>query len=190
MALDRVQVERVVSELFTGRPRSDVRLVGAASSLVRRIDLPVGDIDILFRTRAALDDWFASLTPRFDVDTAPEWIDDTCQYFARVRVDDVVVELSTVEMPSDSDALECVGRGPWCHYDVISCDRVAVQVVANELRLATEVSRGRVDRSGPIIEHMRDVGYDAALARRAFAGAGVADATIERVISSLATNPQ
>jgi hypothetical protein len=42
----------------------------------------------------------------------PAWLPDARQYFARFVVEEVKVEISTVESLTDTDTFECFGRGP------------------------------------------------------------------------------
>jgi hypothetical protein len=51
--------------------------------------------------------------------------------------------------------------------------------------LITEISRGRHDRSGPIVDHLRVVGCDIALIRRGLAHSGVAADAIAQLIAEL-----
>ena len=103
------------------------------------------------------------LSTDFDVETAPVWMPDASQYFARLHAQGIPVELSTVEVETDRDTMECFGTGPWEHFDLIACGTGTVPAVASELRLLTEVARGRTDRSQPIAEHLRVMGCDRAL---------------------------
>ena len=147
---------------------------------MRGIELPANDIDILFRDRSGVDSWFGVLSAHLDVSDAPAWIAGSNQYFARIHDGDVTIELSTVEIDSDADTMECFGEGPWRYFDVVPCGPGTVPAVASELRLITEVARGRADRYRPIADHLRGVGCDAALIRRGLQHAGVApDLTIQ-----------
>ena len=69
------------------------------------------------------------------------WIDDSQQYFARISGGGVSVELSTVELRTNEDTMECFGEGPWRYFDLLPCGAFVVAAVASELRLITEVSR-------------------------------------------------
>jgi integrase len=82
-------------------------------------------------------------------------------------VNGVDLELSTLERPTDSDALECVGTGPWQHYVLTTCGSHEVPLVRLELRLASELLRDRPDRYEPLIHHMATHGFDKALLQRA-----------------------
>jgi hypothetical protein len=180
-----VEVERSLASILTRVPDAELRLVGTASSVVRGIELPANDLDILFHDRSGVDSWFGALSDHLDVDTAPAWIADAQQYFARLRLGAVTIELSTVEMESDADTFECFGEGPWRYFDLVPCGDRTVPAVATELRLITEISRGRHDRSGPIVEHLRVVGCDVALIRRGLAHAGVTPDVTRQIIAEL-----
>jgi hypothetical protein len=185
VALDRVRVEHALAPILERAPEVEVRLVGTASSLLRGIDMPASDIDILFRDRAGVDAWFTILSADLDVEGAPEWIADAGQYFTRLRANDVVIELSTVETESDIDELECVGAGPWRYFDLVACGARIVPTVATELRLITEFTRGREDRYRPIVDHLRAAGCYRALVRRGLANVGVTQTDIDEVLADL-----
>jgi hypothetical protein len=181
----RAELEVSIESILRKVPDADVRLVGTASSVLRGIELPANDVDILFRNRADIDSWFSALAAHFDGDAAPIWIDESQQYFARLHDGDLTVELSTVEFESDTDTTECVGEGPWRHFDLVACGALTIPAVATELRLITEVVRGRADRSGPIVDHLRRVGCDLELIRRGLAYAHVAPDAGAQIIAEL-----
>jgi hypothetical protein len=188
MTLDRAGVERVLTSVLTRMPTADVRLVGTASSLLRGIATPAGDIDILFRDRAVVDAWFAVLSSDLEVETPPVWIADTKQYFARVYSVGGAVELSTVEIHSDTDTMECAGSGPWQYFDLVPCGDGTFPTVATELRLLTEVARSRENVYRPIVEHLRIVGCDVALIRRGLASLGATPEAVDQVLVDLSPN--
>jgi hypothetical protein len=180
-------MEVTLATILTRAPDAEVRLVGTASSVMRGIELPANDIDLLFHDRSGVDAWFGVLSKHLGVGDAPAWIADSKQYFARMHDGDVTIELSTVEFESDVDTMECFGEGPWRYFDLVPCGGRTVPAVATELRLITEVSRGRADRYRPIVDHLRGVGCDVALIRRGLAHAGVTpDATAEILAALLA----
>ena len=76
------------------------------------------------------------------------------QYFARVFLERVALELSTVEVATDDDTIECIGPGPWVHFDPGPCGTL-VPAVSTELRLLSELARGREDRYRPIIRFLQ-----------------------------------
>jgi hypothetical protein len=147
--------------------------------------MPAGDVDVLFHQRAGVDAWFEVLRLDVEVETAPEWIEDANQYFARLVVDGVNLELSTVEFESESDTVECFGAGPWQHYDVIPCGTLSVPCVATELRLLTELARSREDRSRPIIDFLRTTGANVPLIHRGLANLGATQSAIDQVVAEL-----
>jgi hypothetical protein len=186
VSLDRVSVERVLGPLLARVPMREMRLVGTASSVLRGIDVPAGDVDVLFRDRDGVDAWFSCLSGDVDVGTAPIWLPEACQYFARLVVDGVTIELSTVEIETDNDTTECFGTGPWQHFDVVPCAGESVPAVATELRLITEVARGR---SGcyrrPLIDFLCADGCDRGLIRRGLSNIGASPEAISRIIDQL-----
>jgi hypothetical protein len=178
--LSRGQLDGALASILMWVPAADVRLVGTASSAMRGIDLRANDVDILFRDRSGVDSWFGALSAHLDVGSPPGWIADSQQYFARMHDGEVTIELSTVEIETDADTMECFGEGPWRHFDLVPCGAGNVPAVATELRLITEVSRGRTDHCRAIIDYLRDVGCDVALVQRGLVQAEVAqDATLQ-----------
>jgi hypothetical protein len=121
-------VEGSLASILMRVPEAEVRLVGTASSVLRGIDLPANDIDIVFNRRAGVDSWFGVLSADLDVDRAPAWIADSQQYFARMHDGDVTIELSTVEIETDADTMECFGEGPWRYFDFVPCGSRTVWV--------------------------------------------------------------
>ena len=49
------------------------------------------------------------------------WLPKASQYYVNYDVNGVDVGMSTVEKQADSDGMECIGRGPWQHYVLITC---------------------------------------------------------------------
>ncbi|MEV0144763.1 MULTISPECIES: hypothetical protein [unclassified Nonomuraea] len=142
------------------------RVCGTSAALLQGVPLPVGDIDILLAGRDDVDTFAAALSS-FPCRYAASWLPESSQYFTRFEVNGVDVELSTVERQVDSDAMECVGSGPWQHYVPIACGSHHVPVVRLELRLVTELLRDRADRYDPLLDHMGTHGFDADLLHRA-----------------------
>jgi hypothetical protein len=161
------------------------RVVGTASSLLRGIETTANDIDLLFRERLGVDDWFTALTREGDVLDAPRWLADSSQYFARVGFAGTIVELSTVEIDDDGDTNECFGHGPWEHFDVVVVGSAALPVVATELRLITEIVRGRRDRIDPLVARLRRGPCDRALVERGLTRAAIARDDVARMLSAL-----
>ncbi|MFI6504943.1 hypothetical protein [Nonomuraea typhae] len=148
------------------------RVGGTGAALLQGVRLPVGDVDLLVARREDVDTIAAALSA-FPCLYAASWISATSQYFTRYDVNGVHVEISTVELEDDSDAMECVGRGPWQHYVLVTCGSHRVPVVRLELRLATELLRDRPDRYEPLLDHMAARGFDAGLLQRAMTAQGL-----------------
>ena len=142
------------------------RVGGTSAALLQGVHLPAGDIDILVARREDVDTFAAALSS-FPCLYPASWIPESSQYFTRYEVNGVDVEVSTVETETDSDVMECVGRGPWEHYVLITCGSHRVPVIRLELRLATELLRERPDRYEPLLGHMGKHGFDSALLQRA-----------------------
>ncbi|MFI6604038.1 hypothetical protein ACIBHX_48075 [Nonomuraea sp. NPDC050536] len=142
------------------------RVCGTSAALLQGVPLPAGDIDILLTSREDVDTFAAALSS-FPCLYAASWLPESSQYFARFDVNGVALELSTIERQVDSDAMECVGSGPWQHYVLITCGSHQVPVVRLELRLVTELLRDRADRYDPLLDYMGTHGFDADLLHRA-----------------------
>ena len=145
-----------------------VRIVGTASSLLRGIDVPAGDVDILAKARDVVDELAHELDGAgATYDAAPRWIDTPFggQYIADSRVRGVLVQISTVELsqPDPNAVAECAGDAAWRHFDLVDVGGYAVPVVASELRLLSDVIRGRPDRWRPVAARLARDGYDEAL---------------------------
>lgn len=166
----------------------DYRLVGSAAALLAGVELPVGDVDLLVRRREDVDTFYAALAP-FECLVAPTWLPQARQYYGARKVDGVEVEISTVEIETEVDAVETFGRGPWEHFVSIPCGPYTVSAVALELRLITELFRDRPDRYRPIIRTIREKGCDVDLVRRGLDAAGLPPAVRERVLAQLAGAP-
>lgn len=144
----------------------EYRLVGTAACLAQGVQLPVGDIDILVARRSDVDR-FATALAGFPWLEPPVWLPDAQQYFGHCAVDGIDVGASTVEVPTDGTAIECIGRGPWERFvDVTFGDHI-VPVVRLELRLVSELVRNRPERYEPLIAHMRSHGADRQLVEQA-----------------------
>ncbi len=95
------------------------------------------------------------------------------------------MEVSTVEMPTDTDTFECIGRGPWQHYVDMDFGKHTVPAVVLELRLVSELVRNRPDRYMPLIKHMRSHSADLKLTRRAMTERGVHPQLQHRILDQL-----
>ena len=164
--LSRQQVRDTFQVLMPalGSFLDDVRVVGTASSALRGIDLTVGDIDVLARNRSTVDAIAAAWTADGWASVrAPELLtgDGLDQYFASFDVLGAMIEISTVEGACQpGDLAECVGAAPWIHFDTVMVDDQAIAVVASELRLKSEIIRGRRERWEPIAAHMSETGFN------------------------------
>jgi hypothetical protein len=165
-AVELRQVLTLVLDRLDKTPREGkYRLVGTAAALLHGVPLPAGDIDLLFSERADVDRFGRALLS-FPCLHRPSWLPEARQYFAEYAIEGIGVSASTVEQTIDIDTHECVGPGPWHHYTLIACDRHAVPTVTLELRLLTELTRNRPDRSDPLSDHLRRHGCDLALVDR------------------------
>jgi len=181
---DRAELQRVLSLILDlldpDTSGFTYRLVGTGAALAQGVHLPTGDIDVLVTRRAEVDRFAAALS-RFRCLDPPAWLPAARQYFTHFMIDEIKVGASTVEVPTDSDAIECIGRGPWQHYVDVDFGRHVVPAVALELRLVTELVRNRPDRWTPLIEHMQKHGADLQLVRRSMSERGV-DLTLQREV--------
>lgn len=146
-----------------------VRVVGTASSALRGIELPVADVDVLCRDRDTVDELVgASGSPPASLIQTPFGH----QYLADHQVRGVPVQFSTVESDvGDRQRLaECVGEAPWRYFSLVTVAGRRVPVVASELRLASDLMRGRDDRWRPIAAHLLATGFDAKLVSHSVIG--------------------
>jgi len=183
--VDKARVRQVLETILPQVPETSFRLVGTASCVLRGIEMPVSDIDVLFRDREFVDAWVAALSGKVTVQDPPAWLGDAQQYFARLSVEGVTVELSTVEIDADTDTAESVGSGPWVHFDVVPCGEYRVPAVALELRLVTELTRQRPDRFGPLVDYFRTHSCDLKLVERGLAARSTPRDDIARLIEYL-----
>ncbi|MEV5895496.1 hypothetical protein [Nonomuraea fuscirosea] len=142
------------------------RVGGTSAALLQGVHLPAGDIDLLVSRRDDVDT-FAKALSSHPCLHPPAWIPASSQYFTRYEVHGVQVEISTVEQETDSDAMECIGSGPWHHHVMVPCGPHQVPVIRLELRLATELLRNRPDRYEPLLNHLSTHGFDPDLLHRA-----------------------
>ena len=187
-ALDRARLEgvlgKVLERLSRGGRRVDFRLVGTAAALLHGVKLPAADVDLLARDRRGVETIAAALEG-FPCTQPPQHLEAAMQYFAEFRVDGVAVQISTVEVEEETDTLECVGGGPWVHFSELRCRGQRVPAVALELRLLSELRRGRDDRVAPLLDFMQEKGCDLALLRRGMREAQIAEAQQLRVMKRL-----
>jgi hypothetical protein len=162
----------------------EYRLVGTGAALLQDVLLPTGDIDILVKERESVDA-FGSALASFKCLFSPAWMPEDRQYYADYEVNGVGVGISTVEVETESDGLECVGRGPWEHYVLVSCGPYTIPAVALELRLVSELTRNRPDRYTPLIQHMQVNGCDIELVRRGMEARSLSQTLQEKVLGQL-----
>ena len=97
-------------------------------------------------------------------DASPRWVDTPFggQYISDYRIGGVPIQISTVELsdPDPGYVAECAGDAPWLHFDTIDIDAYAIPVVASELRLLSDVIRGRTDRWRETASFLATHGYD------------------------------
>ena len=166
----------------------EYRLVGTGAALLQNVPLPTGDIDILMKERESVDA-FGSALSSFKCLFLPAWMPDDRQYYADYEVNGVGVGISTVEVETESDGLECVGRGPWEHYVPVSCGPYTIPAVALELRLVSELARNRPDRYTPLIQYMQVNGCDTELVRRGMEARRLSQTLQEKVLRQLREAP-
>lgn len=186
--LDRAQLTAALTMILdrytqAGAP-FEYRLVGTGAALLQGVTLPTGDIDLLVKERPAVEA-FAVALGEFRCITPPTWLADARQYIAEFDVNGVEVGVSTVEWETDSDGIECLGRGPWEHYVWRACGSHQVPAVALELRLVSELARGRADRSEPLVQHLRAHGCDLALLQRGMQARQLPAAQQRRVLEQI-----
>ncbi|ARQ70354.1 hypothetical protein CAG99_17230 [Streptomyces marincola] len=153
-------------------PRPRHRLVGTAAAALQGVDLPVGDVDLLFARRRDVDAAAAALA-HLPCVAAPRRIEVSRQYYACYALNGVGFSFSTVEQAGEEDGWECKGPGPWRHFVTADCDGLSVDCVRLELRLTTEFLRDRPDRYRPLLDHLRAHGADLALLRQSLAARGI-----------------
>lgn len=162
----------------------EYRLVGTGAALLHGVQLPAGDIDILVKEREDVNAFGSALSSSKCL-SPPTWLPEARQYYANYEVNGVEVGISTVEVETDSDVFETIGRGPWEHFSLIPCGPYAVPTVALELRLITELARQRPDRYVPITQFMQVNGCDIELIRRGMEIARLPQASREDVLNQL-----
>jgi hypothetical protein len=172
---------------------TEYRVVGTAATLLHGIGVAARDIDLLFNDRQGIDLFHKQLSASSGIvqHQPPAWLAGSRQYFARYTIEGVTVELSTVEFEVDrnNDTLECVGRGPWEHFDPIACGPYQVATVALELRLLTELSRNRPEQYQPILKYLRIHPYDVDLVRRGLAAHAIPQQQQHTVLALIAPTP-
>lgn len=183
------QLCKVLSTLFDhGIPALDPaehRLVGTAASLLHGVQVTARDIDLLAKERKTVDRFHGALQPLFRCVQPPTDLPDARQYLTTYEVAGIEVELSTVEWETESDGIECLGRGPWAHFYLLPCGVHTIPTVTLELRLISELVRGRVQQYAPLIHYMRQHGCDVALIQRGMQAQGLAAAFQAEIVNQL-----
>jgi hypothetical protein len=182
---DRAELLKTLSYLLDRLDPFDYRLVGTGAALAQGVDLPTGDIDVLVKSREVVDAFAAALAGHPCLDP-PKWLPPAQQYFTHYTVDDIKVGASTVEVITESEAVECIGRGPWQHYVDVEAGKHTVPAVALELRLVSELIRNRPDRYTPLIDHLRANGADLELVRRSMKDRNLNPARQREILGRLA----
>jgi hypothetical protein len=165
-------------------PQIEYRLVGTGAALLHGVNLPAADIDILVKERQAVHLFADALKP-FQCTIPPTHLKEQRQYYAEFIIDGVEVGVSTVEVETQSDAIETYGSGPWLHFEYLPCGGYMIPTVRLELRLVTELGRGREDRYCPILEFLRCYGCDADLVCRAMEAWEMDDTLQRNVLTQL-----
>lgn len=148
-----------LDEIRRSAPSLDVRLVGTAAAMLQGVEAPVGDIDLLVRSRADVDKVAAALHP-WPCLMAPRDLSPVPQYFTESIIAGVRFGASTVEIVCDEVGWECKGPGPWIHDVVVEVGAHVLRVAPLEIRLTSEFQRGRVDHWRPLLTHLAVTGVD------------------------------
>jgi hypothetical protein len=187
--LDRARLQdtliAVLDRVLPAYPDIQYRLVGTGAALLHGVDLPAGDVDLTVKERADVDAFCSALSAYECLEPAA-WLPHARQYYANYLVNGVEVGISTVEVETESDAIETYGSGPWeRHYVLLPCGPYRVPTVRLELRLITELYRDRPERYEPILAHLQAQGCDLGLVRRGLALGPLPQAVQEEVLGRL-----
>jgi hypothetical protein len=186
--LTRRQICKALTLFFdcAAQELSDQRycVVGTAAAVIQGVNLMAKDIDILVEKRVAVDK-VARALEYFPCIRSPIWLPDARQYFAAFEIQSALVEISTVEWETNSDCIETLGEGPYKHIERIKLGDHWIPVIRLELRLATELVRGRSERSLPLIRWLRKVGYDQPLLQRAMQAGRIPEETQVEVLKRI-----
>jgi hypothetical protein len=191
-SLDRVRLDKTLTTVLDRAMPTCAQvqycLVGTGAALLQGVPIPAADIDFLVKERDGVDRFGMALSD-FTCLNAPAWMAESHQYFSSYIVDGIQVEFSTVEVTSDVDTSETFGRGPWEHFTLISCGSYAIPTIRLELRLITELFRGRPERYNPLLEFMQVHGCDVNFIQRAIVAMGLAKAMQDDVLDKLKGAP-
>jgi len=186
--LTRRQICKALTLFFdcAAQELSDQRycVVGTAAAVIQGVNLVAKDIDILVEKREAVDK-VAHALERFPCIKPPIWMPDARQYYTAFEIQGTLVEISTVERETNSDCIETLGEGPYKHIERIKLGDHWVPVIKLELRLATELVRGRSERSLPLIRWLRKVGCDQPLLQRALQAGCIPEETQAEVVKRI-----
>jgi len=149
----------VFDQIMPAFAQVEYRLVGTGAALLHGVPLPARDIDLLVKEREAVD-LFSQAMASFKCFLPPTLLPENKQYHSSFEVNGVEIGTSTVEWETASDGIECFGPGPWKHFVLLPCGNYLIPTVALELRLVSELFRGRPDRYNPLIKHMQLKGCD------------------------------
>jgi hypothetical protein len=166
-------------------PQVEYRLVGTGASLLHGVQTMTKDVDLLVKDRDTVDRFGTAMCRHFRCLIPSTYLTDARQYFSSYEVAGIEVEISTVEWETESDGIECLGRGPWEHFQWLPCGIYTVPTVALELRLVSELARGRDDRYNPLIQHMQQHGCNLELVKRGMEAHGMAAEIQSSVVRQL-----
>jgi hypothetical protein len=185
---DRDELARVLTTALDlwGPAPERYRLVGTGAALAQGVAITTGDIDILVADRGQVDR-FAEAMAGFPCLEAPAWLPDARQYFTHFEVDGIDIGASTVEVPTEAETIECFGAGPWKHYVEVQLGPHRVPMSTLELRMVSELVRGRPDRATSLVHHMRQHGFDRALVEQSMTDRHVSPEQQREVLTRLAS---
>jgi hypothetical protein len=124
----------------------------------KHLGLLLAELHPAWQARRDDVDRFAAALFGFPCRTSPVWLADARQYFAKFQVDQIDVEISTVERPADTDTFEGIGPGPWEHCAILvkGPSRLAFHSgTPNALRRLGGVCAGLSTRDGSVFRSAR-----------------------------------
>jgi hypothetical protein len=178
----------IFAQITPNLDQAAYRLVGTAAALLHGVQLPANDLDLLAKERATVDLFATAMQPHFPCLQPPTYLADNRQYLTIYDVGGIEVEMRTVEWETEADGIECLGPGPWLHFQLLSCDHYTVPTVALELRLVTELARDRADRYRPLLAYLQQHGCDVALVERGMQAQGVAATTQADILKQISSH--
>lgn len=165
--------------------QAEYRLVGSAASLLHGVQVTARDIDLLAKERQTVDLFSQAMQPHFPCLLPPTHLAAARQYITSYEVGGIEIEMSTVEWETESDSIECLGRGPWTHFRLLACGVHPVPTVALELRLISELARARAHQYAPLIQYLQQHECDIPLVQRGMTARGIASALQAEVVNQL-----